>query len=47
MEKLGFDVSFPKVSQLLLDDNIESNPVRAKYTPKGRKAKKATFNFTL
>ena len=45
IEKLGFDVSFLKVSQLLLDDNIESNPGRAKYTPKGRKAKKATFNF--
>lgn len=47
IEKLGFDVSFLKVSQLLLDDNIGSNPGRAKYTPKGRKAKKATFNFTM
>ena len=47
IQELGFDVSFLKVLQLLKDDNIESNPGPVPGPlPKGRKAKKRTFNFT-
>ena len=45
IQKLGFDVSFLKVSQLLVDGDIELNPVPVTGTPIGRKAKKRTFSF--
>ena len=50
IQELGFDVRFLKVLQLRKDDNIESNPGPVTgpvtFLPKGRKAKKRTFNFT-
>ena len=38
IQELGFDVSFLKLSQLLADGDIKSNPGPVTGTPKGRKA---------
>ena len=46
IQELGFDVSFLKVLQLFVDDDIESNLGPTSGMSKGRKARKRTFNIT-
>ena len=45
IQELGFDVSFLKVLQLLIDGDIESNAGPFTGTPKSRKAKKKKKNI--
>ena len=45
--ELIYDVSFTKLLQLIKDGDVEINPGPSNMsTPKGRKSKKTTFNFT-
>lgn len=46
IQELGFDVSFLKVLQLFVDDDIDSNLGPTSGMSKGRKARKRTFNIT-
>ena len=47
--ELVYDVSFLKILKLIVDGDVESNPGPTNTptgTPKGRKAKRTTFNFS-
>ena len=43
--ELGYDVSFLKLLQLIVDGDVELNPGPTNTTPKGRQPKKKLFNF--